>query len=472
MTQSNRQPLSSYLLKGTTCACVALFLLAGMFSSVELTTHGMQFSLFADAQAALPDKCMQTDEREKKNRDRKIPHMNQSTYDKLGEVTELIDTENNPRAAIEILDKMIARGTRRYNGNEIANVYRMYAYAYFVLDDMPKTIEYNEKLLEHCEDVRMGMQTTTMFALSQLYFQADRFKESLAMIEDWLVLTEDPGPRPYFFVATIYYQQKQFPKAIQYVKLAIDMATERGMLPIRESWWAMLRSLYWETKQYDKVIEVLEIMVKEYPKRDTWIQLAGMYGQEDMPEKQLYAMEATSVLGFFDRENDYLQYQSVLMAADAPIRGAWYLQKGFDEGVVEDSYKSLNSLGQAYQASLEYDDATERFEEATEFAEDGKIFHRLAQIYLSVEKYKECAERADDAIEKGGVNRLPDLMILKGMCEFNLGNLSDAREVFVEARRVARTEEATSSEKSARDWIRYIDSEQKRMRQLAAADST
>ena len=462
-----------FIRKVTSYLVVALVATVGLFTSFEMNSNGLSMSWLGSVEAAvsLPEKCMTVDERDKKDRDRKIPTMNQSTYDRLAEVTELIDEENNPTAAIEILDRMIARGTRRYNGNEIANVYRMYAYAYFVLDNMPKTIEYNEKLLENCEHIRLGMQTTTMFSLSQLYFQADRYDESLAVIEDWLKLTEDPGPRPYFFVATIYYQQKQFENAIQYVKLAIDMATERGMLPIKESWWAMLRSLYWETKNYPKVIEVLEIMVEEYPKRDTWIQLAGMYGQEDMQKKQLYAMEATSVLGFFDRENDFLQYQSVLMAAEVPIRSAWYLQEGFDKGFVEESYKTLNALGQSYQASLEDDDAIERFEDATEFAEDGKIYKRLAQLYLGKEQYKKCSERADDALDKGGVSRVYDLMILKGMCEFNLDNLSEARDIFIEARGVARRAEAAASEKSARDWVRYIENEQKRLRQLAAADA-
>ena len=450
-------------------AVLIAFASVGLFSSVEPTKDMLSWSLLGevDAQSSRRDRSRKKDEKE-----RSIPNMTESTYNKLAEVTELIDEENNPQAAIEVLENMIKRGTRRYNGNEIANIYRMFAYAYFILDDFEQTIFYNEKLLEHREDIRIGMETTTMFALAQLYFQADRYDESLAMIEAWLELIEDPGPRPYFFVATIYYQQKQFENAIEYVKLAIDMATERDMLPINKSWWAMLRSLYWETKNYAKVIEVLEIMVKEYPERDSWIQLAGMYGQEDMPKKQLYAMESANVLGFFERETDYLQYQSVLMAAEVPIRGAWYLQEGFDNGLVEESFKSLNALGQSYQASLEDEDAIERFEDATEFAEDGKIYKRLAQLYLGKEEYEKCSKRADEAIDKGGVDRLHDLKILKGMCEFNLENLSKAREIFIEARKLARQAEAKSAEKSARDWIRYIESEQKRLRQLAAAERT
>ena len=402
---------------------------------------------------------------------RRIPNVTLATADKLAEVQELSDTENNPQEALAVLDRMIARGTRRYNGNEMANIYRMFAYVYFLLDDVPNTIKYNEMVLEHREDIRLGMETTTMFTLAQLYYSVERYDDSLSMIEDWLLLVEDPGPNPYYFVATIYFQQKQFLKAIEYVELSIEMATERGMLPIKKSWYGMLRFLYYEIEDFPKVIEILEIMVKQYPERSSWVQLAGMYGQEGFDKKQVYAMEAAHALGFFDREMDFLQYHGLLMNQEAPIRAAWYLKEGFDEEIVEDHFRSLNALGQSFQAALEEDEAIEQFEKATEFAEDGKSYKRLAQLYLGKEEYVKCSERADEAIEKGEITREYDVHILKGMCQFNLGNLQTAKDIFVKARRLAREEEAEGSERSARNWIRYIESEQSRNRQLAAAEA-
>ena len=439
-----------------------------LFATVEPTIGGMSFSVTGDAQAQDCFRDPDDDGRE----DRRIPNMTITTADKLADIQEIVDTEENPQLGIEELNKMIARGTRRYNGNELANIYKMLAYAYFVLDDMPNTIVYNEKILEHCEDIRIGMQSTTMFTLAQLYYSEERYDEALAMIEDWLLIADDPGPNPYFFVATIYYQQQDYDRAIEYVELAIDMATERGLLPIKKSWYGMLRFLYFEKENFPKVIEILEIMVREYPERSSWIQLAGMYGSEGYEKKQLYAMEAANVLGFFDRETDYLQYQGVLMNADVAIRAAWYLQEGFDNETVEPSYRSLNALGQSYQAALEDDEAIERFEEATEFAEDGRIFKRLAQLYLGKEEFGKCTERAEEAIERGGIDRVWDLKILEGMCEYNRERLTRALEIFQEARREARDGRAASAEKSARDWIRYIESERKRLRHLAASEAT
>lgn len=461
--------IEKFVLRLVPSAILLVAVWLGGFLTVSPTETGFSINSAGEVLAQRGRRGNRDDDEEE---ERRIPNMTESTFNKLAEVQELVDTENNPPEALAVLERMIQRGTRRYNGNEMANIYRMFAYVYFVLDDVPNTIIYNEKILEHREDIRIGMETTTMFTLAQLYYSVERYDEALAMIEDWLVLAKDPGPNPYYFVATIYYQQKQFEKAIEYVEQAIDMATERGLLPIKKSWWGMLRFLYFELENFAKVIEILEIMVREYPERSSWVQLAGMYGQEGFDKKQVYAMEAAHVLGFFDREMDYLQYQGLLMNEEAPIRSAWYLQEGFDNGIVEDNYRSLNALGQSYQASIEEDEAIEQFEKATEFAEDGKIYKRLAQLYLAKERFEECSTRADESLEKGDITRIYDVHILKGMCEFNLENLETARKIFVEARRIARESKAAGAERSARDWIRYIESEQKRRRQLAAAEAS
>lgn len=466
--------LTSLTKTSTAFAMLGLGFVA-LFGTLEPTRDGFDGSVVGTVHAQLsncvyldPDRDLQRD----RERARNIPSVTLSTADKLGEVQEVIDTEENPIEGLNLLNRMIERGTRRYNGNELANIYKMMAYAHFVLDDMPNTITYNEKILEYCNNIRVGLVSTTMFTLSQLYYSQEQYDNALNMIEQWLLIADDPGPNPYYFVATIYYQQQDFDQAIEYVELAIDMATERGLLPIKKSWWGMLRFLYFEKENFPKVIEILEIMVRDYPERSSWVQLAGMYGQEGYENKQLYAMEAANVLGFFDRESDFLQYQGVLMNAEVPIRAAWYLQEGFDAEIVEDSYRSLNALGQSYQMALQDDEAIEQFEAATEFAEDGRIFKRLAQLYLGKERFEKCSERADQAIEEGGVDRIYDIKILKGMCEFNRERLSSALEIFTEARNEARKLKAAGPEKSARDWIRYIQSEQNRLRQLAAAEST
>ena len=79
---------------------------------------------------------------------------------------------------------------------------------------------------------------------------------------------------------------------------------------------------------------------------------------------------------------------------------------------------------------------------------------------------------SNDSIKRGGIDRIWDLKILEGMCEYNRERLTRALEIFQEARRDARDGRAASAEQSARQWIRYIENERNRLRQLAAAEAT
>ena len=94
-------------------------------------------------------------------------------------------------------------------------------------------------------------------------------------MELWLPKAENPGPDPHIFMGQVYYQMKDYRAAIPQIEKGISIAEERGTT-VKENWWQLLRYLYYELEDYPKVIEILELMVEQYPKREYWIQLAGM----------------------------------------------------------------------------------------------------------------------------------------------------------------------------------------------------
>ena len=89
----------------------------------------------------------------------------------------------------------------------------------------------------------------------------------------------------------VYYAMKDYPGATEQIELAISMAEARDMLPIKENWWQLLRFLYFEQDKWDRVLDVLHVLVRDYPKRDYCVQLAGIYGQEGYEREQVLAME-------------------------------------------------------------------------------------------------------------------------------------------------------------------------------------
>ena len=238
---------------------------------------------------------------------------------------------------------------------------------------------------------------------------------------------------------------------------------------MRENWWAMLNYAYFEMENYDKVIEILEILVRDFPKRQYWIQLAGVYGQEGYEREQLMSFEAAHVAGFLDKESDVMTFGGLLMLNEVPWRGAKYMQAGLDGEIIERSARNLQQIGQAYQLAQEVDSAIDVFEEAGEKSDDGEIYDRLSALYLEKDEFSKCRTAAERAMDKGGIKKVYNVEIVLGMCQFNLDELREARATFVKARRTARDAEERSAERITQQWIRYIDNESKRRAELEAA---
>ena len=411
-------------------------------------------------------------EERKRRKARRVPNISEMTFRRLAQAQELMDLKEYD-AALEVLIEMDKR-SRRYNGNELGQVYSMFAFIMFSKEDNPRTIQYYEKVLEQGDDITEGLEHGTMYSLAQLYFVEAEYQRSLDMMNRWLIkkadFGEDPGPNPRYFMGQVYYAMKDYPGATKQIELAITMAEERNMVPIKENWWQLLRFLYFEQDNWDRVLEILHVLVRDYPKRDYWVQLAGIYGQEGYEREQVLAMEVAHAGGYLDRERDVLNYGGLLMQEEVPYRAAKWMQVGFDEELVEATAKNLQSLGQAYQIAQDIDDAIPILENAGELSDEGEIFSRLSQLYLEKDEYKKCTDAADSALEKG-VDREYNTEIVLGMCLFNRDRLTQARKTFVTARRHARADKNESVERICNQWITYIDRDRIRRDELAKAEA-
>ena len=410
---------------------------------------------------------------------RRVPTMSENTYRKFGQAQELYDPcpddpdnceiPSDPDGALVILHEMLERGSRRYNGNELGQVHQMMAVIYYNdKDDTAKTLHHYEQLLAQVPEITEALEQGTLKTLSQLHLQEENFETALDYMKRWFAISYSPGPSEYILVGQIHFQRKDFPAAAQAIEAAISLAQDRE-LTVRENWWAMLNFAHFEMENYDKVIEILEILVRDFPKRQYWIQLAGVYGQEGQEREQLMAFEAAHVAGFLDKESDVMTFGGLLMQNEVPWRGAKYMQVGLDAELVERTPRNLQQIGQAYQLAQEVDSAIDIFEEAGEKSDDGEIYDRLSSLYLEKDEFTKCRSAAERAMDKGGIKKVYNVEIVLGMCQFNLDELREARATFVKARRTARDAEESSAERVTQQWIRYIDNESKRRAELEAA---
>ena len=411
---------------------------------------------------------------------RRVPNIEPSTWKRLQQAQEFITAEQY-REGIELLEAMVPRDNRRsrYNAAEMGQIHNLLGYSYWELNRPDKTVEHYEEVLKQVPNIAEATELLMLHQLAKIYFMQGQeqkqdqmalpwYRRSLDKMGEWIEKNNDPGPDPYFFIAQTFYQLKDFANGIRCLETTVHLARERGST-VKESWWRMLQFMYYEQENWPKVVEILEILVRDFPKREYWVTLASIYGETGEEDKQLLAMEAAHVGGFLDKETDLRAYGALLVQAEVPNRANKYLQKGFDDEIIESTPKNLQLLGQAYQAAHDVPEAIEVFEESGELERDCKTFDLLASLYLDTDNYPKCQTAATKALDTGACPNELRTEITLGTCEFNLDNLTAARRVFTDVRRKARQERERRIESMAGDWIKYIDSESKRRDELRRA---
>ena len=402
----------------------------------------------------------------KKKKTRRVPSLSEAVYKKLGKGQELIDAKDLDGALLEIQEAL--QRSRRYNENEIANLHNMMGYIYYLKEDYDGALREYKIVVSQGEKIPEGLETTTLYTVAQLSYVQENYRDALKYMEIWISKAQNPSADPRFFMATVYYQMKDYDKAIEQMELGMQIAEERGTT-VKEQQWSLLTFLYFEKEDWPNVIETLKVMVEKFPKREHWVRLAGVYGQEGYEKEQMYSLEAAYTAGFLEKKTDFTNLAGLLMQEEVPYRAAKVLVAGFKAEAIERESSTLQSLGQAWQLSQEVDNAIEVFEEAAKLADDGKIYERLSYLYLEDDQYERCVDSATGALDKGGLRKVQSVHIVKGMCHYNLDKLSAARDAFVQCRRVARRADDKANQRTCGQWITFIDRETSRLKQLAAA---
>ena len=401
---------------------------------------------------------------------RRTPAMREQVYQRLADAQECaegtIDEETEEvleppdmECAVELLERV--RNMRGLNSYEIAQMWNFYAFIYFAQDDYDGAIRSYEMVLEQ-PDLPLGMDTTTRFTLTQLYFQQERYQESLDMLALWFDIAVDPGPDPYILRAQLYYSMQQYQEGIEPVLTALELAEARGE-ELEENWYRLLNVFYYELEDYPNVIEVLRTMVESWPKEEYFIQLSAMYGSEENLQAQIALYELAYEAGWLEQSNEKVQMAQLLLGAEAPVKAAKILEAGLADGSIESTEPNWRTLAQAWQLSQEDQKAIEPLRRAAALVEDGELNVRLAQSHQNLAQWDECVEAGREALEKGDLRRDDQANMILGACLFELKEYNSARIAF----QLAAEDDRSSS--AAASWITYVDSEQSRDEQLAAA---
>lgn len=401
----------------------------------------------------------QEEAKKKPQETRRTPALRNKVYEKLAEA-QVAAEEKDWKTARGVLDKMISesRDSKKLNSYELANVYNLYAFVYYSAEDYANALKSYENVVAQ-PDIPLAMEINTKYTIAQLYFVQEQWGKGIKALLAWFEVTENPPANAYILLAQGYYQQKDYDSALFNVEKAIGMYKAKDKTP-KEQWYNLARFLYFDKDDVPNAVRTLEELLKYYPKKQYWVQLSHMYGEQKKESWQLAAMETAYVQDMLDKGTEQTTMAYLYLNAEVPYKAAKVMDKGIGNKSVDGTSKNYEILGNSWRQAQEVEKAIPAMEQAAAKSDKGELYTRLGNVYLDGDQFKKAITSINKGLSRGGVKRPDTARLVLGMAYFNDKQYSKARNAFKAAKKDER------SEKYASQWLKYLDSELDRQQKL------
>jgi len=385
--------------------------------------------------------------------------VSKEVYERITKAQEMVDAKDYDGALKSLKSLYNPDKLTEY---EQANVLNYLGFVYYNIEDMPNAIATYQKLTR-IPNLEPQMLKQTTYTMAQLLTVEERYQEALNTMNDWFALEPNPAPEPYILKAQMHYHLSQYQQMVPTIEKAMEVARARDK-PVKEDWYGLLNFAYFQQENYAKVRDIQKILLQNWPKARYWKSLAGAYTELGEDQKLIYAYDAAFTQGFLEKGTEFVTMAQLFLQAEVPYKAATLLQEKMDAGIVEKSEKNYRLLSQAWMLAQEDSKAIPALKSAASLSKDGEVDARLANSYLNIGEYGECVTAANTAIRKGGLKSPDNIQISLGMCLYNLRRYNDAKAAFREAAKTPR------AQRTSGQWIRVIDSEIERNRQIRLAE--
>lgn len=375
------------------------------------------------------------EEQQKQQKTRRVEALSEKVHRRLSKAQDAITAKDFATAEVLLQEIFDLRGLIPY---ERATTFRVLAYVRIEQENWPAAIEaFLQVIREGTPDViGEGLYYQTLKTLAQLYMQEENYPEAVRYGLQWLDSLESPEPKDYILLAIAYLQMENWERTQEYALKAIETAKVEGV-EVEENWWSILNYTHMELEQYPEALEVSKILVSQWPKKQYWLQLGGLYSYVDDEPRQLAAYWSSYDQGLMTSNSELKSVAQLLMMQDVPYKAAVILQEGVDSGSIDATSDNYRLLAQAWQLSREDRMALGPLRRAAEMEEDNEdratLYVRLAEIYSALSEYDECIAAARRALQERELKSRGRTNMLMGQCLLEQENYDEAADAFSDA---------------------------------------
>ena len=405
---------------------------------------------------------------------------------KVYEALEVVDEKGEPdpdmETVLSILNEL-RRDMANLKSYDRSVMWNAWAFVYFSDGKYEQAMDAYYRLINEPE-VTIGLRVGALLSLAQLHLVQENYKEGIELILQWMNEVEKVTAQSYSLLGQAYYQTGDFRKSLTSMETAVTMAEEEGYKP-RENWYVIMAACIGELKKdigekesLLRQIDIYEILVNLYPKKQYFIQLGGSYGQLGREKDYMITLKAAHQKDFLNKESEYLALTQLLLLNQNPYWAAQVFVSGqkkmitiVDEKteeekivpVIKDTEKNLKLLADAWRMAQEIDKAIPILEKAANMSKDGESFVLLGNLYLSEDRVEKAVEAINKGLEKGKVKKLSQVYLTLGQAYFELEKFDDAKKNF----RIAARDKDKKIKQQANNWIKYTENEEIRVANLA-----
>lgn len=354
-----------------------------------------------------------------------------------------------------LLDELNERYDR-LNDFEKSTLLNFYTNYYLNNDNIDMALQTFEKILT-IENLRIEVRQRALMALGQLYSGEERYAESIDSFNRWRDLSPEENENVFLGLANSHYNLAQYNEAIPYLLNHMEMLEAAGK-PIAKNVFGLLNLMYIELEDYASAERVTKQMVTLFDEASDWRNLSAIYGYLDDDKKRIETLSLTFAKGYMANESEYLNLAQSLAGAEAPYTGARVLEKGFQDGVVEENEENLLKLVQMYLLANEYEMALEPGIKAAEMGETGESYDQLGYIYYMLHDYRNSADAIQKALDRGGLDNAGDAQLFLARALVELDDFDGASS--------AARKALDLGEDSARSFLNYIENSKARFDNL------
>jgi len=354
--------------------------------------------------------------------------------------------------AISTLDRILSREVTPY---EKAVVLQTKGFALAEQEKLKEAAQFFEQALD-LKVFAPDQQLNLVFNLAQIYLVTEQYQKSIAKYKEWFAQATNPQPQAYVAFANAYAQIEDYKNAIPLLETAIQKAGG----DVKREWYDFLTGLYFQTGQFPKAADIVELLVTRYPgEKRYWTQLAGLYSELKREKEVLAIMEGAYKAGHLDKSTELVNLAQMWMFHGVPHRAATLVEQHIKTGKIDSNEKNWELLANAWVASREYDKSIDPLRRAAELGNNGENYVRLAQAFTESENWKEVVDALEKALAKGGLRNRGQVHLLEGVALYNLKRLEPARQAFLKA------SQEKDTQRTARSWLTHVEREQQRERE-------